>query len=306
MTSRVWMPARLLGGVLVLGLLGWRLGGGPFVDGLRRVDASSLLLALLVAVPTTAACAWRWGLVARGLGLRLTLRGALLSCYRSQFLNSTLPGGVLGDVHRALRHRRDVDPHRRFRALRAVAWERGVGQVVQVVLTLAVLALSPSVLGLAPASLSAVLAGGVLLAAFLLVVARGRLDLGAVGADLRALASLRTWAGMVLASGLAVLGHVATFVVAARTAGTTASLGVLLPLALLVLVAMAVPVNVAGWGPREGVAAWAFAAAGLGSAQGVAASVVYGVMALVASLPGALVLGADLVHGRGVRAVAHA
>ena len=50
---------------------------------------------------------------------------------------------------------------------------------------------------------------------------------------------------------------------------------------------MAVPMNIAGWGPREGVAAWAFAAAGLSATQGVATAVVYGVMVLVASLPGA-------------------
>jgi glycosyltransferase 2 family protein len=48
--------------------------------------------------------------------------------------------------------------------------------------------------------------------------------------------------------------------------------------------------SVAGWGPREGATAWAFAAAGLGAELGVATAVVYGVMVLVASLPGALVL----------------
>jgi len=36
--------------------------------------------------------------------------------------------------------------------------------------------------------------------------------------------------------------------------------------------------------------AWAFGAAGLGAQQGVATAVVYGVMVLVASLPGAAVL----------------
>ena len=75
----------------------------------------------------------------------------------------------------------------------------------------------------------------------------------------------------------------------------------LLPLALLVLLAMAVPTNIGGWGPREGVAAWAFAAAGLGAAQGVATAVVYGVMALVASLPGAVVLVVGLAASRPSR-----
>jgi hypothetical protein len=100
------------------------------------------------------------------------------------------------------------------------------------------------------------------------------------------------WPGIVLASTVAVAGHVATFMVAARAAGSTASTLQLLPLALLVLLAMGIPANVAGWGPREGVAAWAFAAAGLGAGQGVATAVAYGVMVLVASLPGAVVLAA--------------
>jgi hypothetical protein len=53
--------------------------------------------------------------------------------------------------------------------------------------------------------------------------------------------------------------------------------------------------SIAGWGPREGATAWVFSAAGLGAGAGIATSVVYGVMALVASLPGALVLvGASL------------
>jgi bacteriorhodopsin len=63
----------------------------------------------------------------------------------------------------------------------------------------------------------------------------------------------------------------------------------MLPLALLVMFVMVVP-SVAGWGPREGGTAWIFGAAGLGAAQGVTTAVVYGIMVLVATLPGAAVL----------------
>ena len=42
-----------------------------------------------------------------------------------------------------------------------------------------------------------------------------------------------------IASVLVVAGHTATFLIAARTAGATASIGQLLPLALLILLAMA-------------------------------------------------------------------
>jgi uncharacterized membrane protein YbhN (UPF0104 family) len=103
----------------------------------------------------------------------------------------------------------------------------------------------------------------------------------------------------VLASSVAVVaGHTATLLVAARAAGATASVVDLLPVALLVLVATAVPLNVGGWGPREGAAAWLFAVAGLGAGLGVAAAVAYGVLVLVATLPGAAVLAVDLRRGR--------
>ena len=126
----------------------------------------------------------------------------------------------------------------------------------------------------------------------------------AAAADLRdGLLARRAWPGIVLASTVVVAGHTATFLIAARTAGSTASPVRMLPLAMLVLLATAVPANVGGWGPREGVAAWAFGLAGLGAVQGVDTAAVYGVMVLVASLPGAVVLIAPWLHrdSRGSR-----
>ena len=111
----------------------------------------------------------------------------------------------------------------------------------------------------------------------------------------------RASAAVALVSALVVAGHAVTFLIAARTAGATASPARMLPLALLVLGAAVLP-NVAGWGPREGVTAWAFAAAGLGATRGVATAGVYGVMVFVASLPGAAVLMTAWVR----RGAAHA
>jgi glycosyltransferase 2 family protein len=105
----------------------------------------------------------------------------------------------------------------------------------------------------------------------------------------RRLLARRAWLGVALASVLVVAGHAVTFLIAARTAGATAPASQMLPLALLVMVVMVLP-SVGGWGPREGAAAWAFGAAGLGAERGVATAVVYGVMVLAASLPGAIVL----------------
>jgi uncharacterized membrane protein YbhN (UPF0104 family) len=242
---------------------------------------------------TTVCCAWRWTIVARGLGLRLPFPAAVAACYRSVFLNLTLPGGVVGDVHRGVshgRHARDVGL-----ALRAVAWERTAGQFVQAALTVAVLMALPS-----PVRSWIPLVGVALVATLVAVVLVGRARSkgrsrwarlrGAIAGDVRnALLARRAWPAIVLASVLVVIGHAVAFVIAARTAGATAPLSLLTPLALLAMLAMTLP-SVAGWGPREGAAAWAFAGAGLGAAQGVSTAVTYGIMALVASLPGALVV----------------
>jgi uncharacterized membrane protein YbhN (UPF0104 family) len=301
-----WWWARLVIAAAMLAVLVWRLGTGPFLDGLRAVDGGALAAASGLAVLTTVCCAWRWRIVARGLGVDLPLGTAVAAYYRSLFLNVTLPGGVVGDVHRGISHGRDMSDV--GRGLRAVAWERSAGQVVQVVLTVAVLLVMPSpVRGIAPLVALALLiaAAGVALAM------RVRTAVGRVGGsrfsrlrraaarDLRdGLLAGRAWPAIALASALVVAGHAVTFLIAARTAGATAPPSRMLPLALLVLLAAALP-NVGGWGPREGVTAWAFAAAGLGASLGVATAVVYGVMVFVASLPGAAVLVAAWVCHTG-------
>lgn len=270
------------------------MGAGPVVNGLRLTTPWALAVALAITSLTTLCSAWRWRLVAGGLGVGMPLRSAVAAYYRSQFLNATLPGGVMGDMHRALRHGREVGDL--GRSMRAVAWERAAGFAVQVMLTVGVLLLRArpggSFLPLV-AWLVAVVAGVALIAVPLRLDPR-RLPARiarAVTTDLRdAILARRAWPGILLASAVAVLGHAAVFVVAVRATGTDVSLGRLLPLALVVLMASGVPTNIAGWGPREGAAAWVFAAAGLGAGPGVATAVVYGVMALVASLPGALVL----------------
>jgi uncharacterized membrane protein YbhN (UPF0104 family) len=294
MRGTAWARARPVAAAAILAAVVWRLGLGPFLDGARAVDGAALAAGAAIGALTAVCCAWRWTTVARGLGLRLSFPAAVAAYYRSVFLNLTLPAGIAGDVHRGISHGRDVRDV--GLALRAVAWERTAGQVVQAVVTVAVLVALPS-----PVRPSVPLVVFALVAAviFIVLVRRTRLGeggsrwarvRGAVVGDIRnALLARRAWPAIVLASVLVVIGHAITFVIAARTAGATAPLSQLVPLALLAMLAMVLP-SVAGWGPREGATAWSFAAAGLGAAQGVATAVVYGVMVLVANLPGALVL----------------
>jgi uncharacterized membrane protein YbhN (UPF0104 family) len=136
------ISVRLAVPVLVLVLLVGRVGAGPFLDGLGSVDLATLGLAVAIGVLTTVCCAWRWRVVSAGLGVPLGLGAAVTAYYRSLFLNVALPGGVVGDVHRGVSQGRDGSDVRR--GLRAVMWERGAGQAVQLVMTAVVLTALPS------------------------------------------------------------------------------------------------------------------------------------------------------------------
>ncbi|GAB2713544.1 lysylphosphatidylglycerol synthase transmembrane domain-containing protein [Streptomyces bullii] len=302
-TRRVRAHLGTLAGVAILAVLLWRLGTGVLLDGLRRIDGGTLLAALGIGLVTTVFSAWRWALVARGLRIRLPLGPAVADYYRALFLNAALPGGVLGDVHRAVRHGQNTGDL--GRGVRSVVLERAAGQLALFAVGVAVLLTMPSPV-LSQARHIAPLAVLAALGALAVVLAlrmnrapsrRGR-ALRATLTEARAsLASRRNGPGVVLSSVVVLAGYVAMFLLAARVAGTAAPVTVLLPLAVLALLAMSLPLNVGGWGPREGVTAWAFGAAGLGAGKGLAVAVVYGVLSLVASLPGVLVLVARWYGG---------
>lgn len=305
---RMWPVLQLVIGAAVLVALVWRLGAHAVVDGLRAIDAGSVLAALAIGLVTTACSAWRWSIVARALGMRLSLPAAVADCYQALFLNSVLPAGILGDVHRAVSQGRQAGDV--GRGVRAVVLERLAGQVVLVVVAVGVLFAQPAVLH----TLSAVVPGAgwsrpLLVAAVLAAVAaalawrlRARLRprLGTVVADARAVLRPGIWPGVLALSVVALAGYLAMFVVAARAAGSTATIAALLPVLVLALLVMSLPINIGGWGPREAVAAVGFGAAGLGATQGLSAAVVYGVLGLIACLPGAAVLLLRRRRGRGV------
>ena len=182
-------------------------------------------------------------------------------------------------------------------ALRAVAWERAAGQLVQVVLTVVVLLALPSPV---QSSMPLVAVALVATAIGVVLVDRAR-PLAAAragrGCGTRWPATSATGCSpagalpaIVLASALVVARprrHVPDRRAHRRRHRARRPGCCRWPCSRML--AMVLP-SVAGWGPREGATAWVFAAAGLGADQGVATAVVYGVMALVASLPGALVL----------------
>jgi glycosyltransferase 2 family protein len=288
-----WVRAGV--GVGIVAVLAWRVGAGAFVAGLREISGPSVLAALGIGAVTTVVSALRWCVVARRLGLDLPVGTAVADCYRALFLNVVLPAGVLGDVRRAAAHgRRSGDLGR---GVRAVVLERTGGQVVLFALCLVLLGTQPGVAGpvvraLGSSPLVLGLAGLVGAAAVaLVVVGRRRPRVGAWLADLRTgLLAGGAWPAVFGLSAVVLAGHLALFLVAARTAGVTATPAALLTPVVLTLIAGGLPVNIAGWGPRESASALAFQLAGLTAAQGLTIAVVYGALTFAGSLPGALLL----------------
>ncbi len=292
---------RLVAGVIVLWFLGRELGAAPFAAGLRAVTWQGVVAAVTLTALTTVCSAWRWQVVARALGTDIGLPRATGAYYRSLFLNSVLPGGILGDVHRAVTQGRRAGDV--AQGVRAVGWERLCGQVIQAVVTAVVLLALPSPVRPVLPYVLAGIAGVVGCAALVVKVAprlgrsRPARAARAIAADLRRGLLVRgVWPQLALASVLVVTGHTATFVIAARIAGSTAPLGELIALLMVIQIAAGIPLSIGGWGPREGAAAWAFAAAGFGAATGVTVSTLYAVLMLAAVTPGAGLLLKDAVR----------
>ncbi len=290
--------------LLSLGLLGalvWWLGPLELLDQLSGFNGAWLWLALAIGLIQVMLSAFRWHFTARSLGLDLSFLAAWREYYLASLINQVLPGGVVGDAYRAKRHADQST--RRGRAWLAVVIERFSGQLMLVVLTLAVLVFSDTwhqaLAGLFPNAVLptiALMVVGLMLGLFILyhLISRSKrghaLPDGWVASSLQGLQQAFWPVGrlgvQLLSSGLILLSYIAIFVVAARAMGVDLPMTTLTILAPPLLLAMVIPVTVSGWGLREAAAAGAWGILGLDPAQGVAVSVAYGVLIFIIALPG--------------------
>lgn len=286
---------RVLVSLAILLLLSRVLDAGSIAARLADLHGEWVAVALALSVVQVVLSAGRWQYTAARLGVELARAVAVREYYLATFLNQVLPGGVMGDVSRAWRHRGDAGLTGPA-AVHAVILERTSGQLVM----LGVAAVSLVVIGLGIGGRSAAALLGLLLLAggATALIARAALPrlraLPVAGRLLtdarRALFDTPAWIVQSTTSLLVVASYVATWVAATRAVGIDTPTSTLLPLVAPVLVTMLIPVTVAGWGVREAGAAALWSSVGLTAADGVAVSVAYGLLVLVGSLPGALVL----------------
>lgn len=304
----VGLAGRVVVSVGLLWLVARYVDVGGVLARLSDLSPMWVALGLGVSVLQVGALAWRWRYTAARLGIDLPLGDAFAEYYFGILINQLVPGGVTGDVSRAWRHTRSdvpVGP-----AVRAVILERASGQIV---MTLAAL-LSVLVLPWASGTfrLAAAVATGVVLGIVAWrLVRRPHVDpragsdsrLESFWADThRALLERDAFAVQLVSAIAVVASYILVFVIAARAVGVQTPTAVVLPLVAPVLMTMLVPVTVAGWGIREAAAAWLWGLAGLTPEDGATISVTYGLIVLVSSVPGLIVLMRILLGDRGRRA----
>ena len=304
MSRSAWSTGlRALTTLVVLAAVLWQIDAGAVTRQLHDLRYPWLAAALALTVPQVAISAWRWRLTAGCMGLTLSLGAAIREYYLATFLNQILPGGVLGDANRAWRHARgDADT---VAAWHAVFIERFSGQLSLVLVTVAAFWQSPLLargmaarFSTAPISTPSGMAVAVTLA--LLIAASAALAwrnarvaaaINAFATNLRrSLLSRHVWPAQFASSLIVVASYIGVFLLCAQAIDLTTPVSTLVWLIPPVLLVMALPLSIAGWGLREGAAALVWSLAGLPAHEGVALSLCYGVLVLVSSMPGALVL----------------
>ena len=291
---------RLAVSVLLLAALVWSLEPRDLADRFAALHWPWVLAALALSLPQQLLHAWRWHFTAARLGAALTYHRALADYYLASFLNQVLPGGIAGDAWRAWRHGRRLSAEQSGSlgiAVRAVIYERTAGQIVLVAVAGAGLMLWPAQTGFAldPPTL-AVTAGTLALAGLGLwwlvqrpnpVRDRLKAFLAEAQQALLAPSALPAQIGL---SGLILLSYLATYACGLAALGLSVTPALVFGLLPLVLLAMSLPLSFAGWGLREASAAGLWVLAGLPAAEGLAGSLLYGLIILAASLPGAAIL----------------
>ena len=75
-----------------------------------------------------------------------------------------------------------------------------------------------------------------------------------------------------------------------RTLDVPGGIGVLMTLGVVQLAGMSVPLSIGGWGPREAAGALAASLVGVAPSAGIAMAAGYGLLTMVAVLPGFVAL----------------
>ncbi|WP_135507135.1 lysylphosphatidylglycerol synthase transmembrane domain-containing protein [Roseovarius aestuariivivens] len=295
MTQRLFKLFFSIG--VIAGLLWW-IGPDEVLRHLVQAQPGWLAAGAVGLLLSTLSMARRWQLTAQKLGLELSYLHALREYYLSQIVNSVLPGGVLGDLSRALRLRDKADFRR---AGYSVMAERLIGQIAMFSIT------ATGLLGafLWPGGLDWPISFFVvppILIAFSVILFR------TFGATPEAIEFLDLFANLLRNRTILLHAFGATALLifslyaCARATGTIVPPEAWFTILPMILCAMVIPLSVAGWGWREGTAATLMPMIGAAPGAGVALGLCYGALMLLVTLPGLVLFCLGKTPGQDRRA----
>ncbi|WP_171232450.1 lysylphosphatidylglycerol synthase transmembrane domain-containing protein [Ruegeria sp. HKCCA4812] len=282
--NRYWV--RLVVSITLIIALLWWTDLARVADHLRMLSLEWLGLSILATTAATFSMAFRWQLTARTLDIRFDYSFALREYYIAQLVNMVLPGGVPGDLTRAVRAGKKADLKR---SAQSVFAERLLGQIaIMAVFFLGVCAALMWPAGFDHPELSMTVLAVLLCA--LVVVSLISLALPSIGRFVVFLIRLQRRTAFVLLGLVSSACLILGFYASARAVGVVIPSGGLLIIIPLVLTAMLIPMSISGWGWREGAAAALFPIIGQSSSAGIASGVTYGAVILIAALPAVAIL----------------
>ena len=273
----------------------------------ENVSLPPVLAALAIVQAQVVLSALRWRFTAGRLGHAIPIGLAIREYYIASFVNQVLPGGMAGDAIRGYRAR-TADDWKRPAA--AIVLERLSGQFAFFLLAGVGLFVWPLVLAesLPPGFGRLVLICAGILAVFAclgLVIARSRLmaRFATLKPDLAAVFWHRgAFAVQFGLSMLTVLSYIAVFMIAAAATGAALPPVAAITIIPLCLMTMLIPAGIGGWGTREAAAAALWPLLGLTSAEGLSASLLYGLLSLLGVAPqGLMFLAITFRRGHGRR-----
>lgn len=264
---------------------------------LLAADLRWILAAGAALTVQTVLSAERWRVTAAQLGITIRPARALREYYLAQFVNQSLPGGVVGDAGRALRSR---DQAGLLISGQAVIFERLAGQIGLLAVFLLALPLTfilPAgfdwplwLIGPVTVALVIVAALPLGIAATLWMIGPGdhalRRFLARLHLALVARGVLLRQIVLSLSTAIFNLAAFAFCAVALDVQLPLLAVGTLVP---LILFSMILPLTIGGWGVREGAAAILFPVVGLTASEGLATSFAFGLVIAVSVVPGLIV-----------------
>ena len=260
--------------------------GSDVVAIITRVDLLFFPIVLLISILQYALSAWRWSYIASKTQSTIRYTDAIRYYYIAGFLNNILPTGIIGDVYRTFNIKvNNQQSGNIIKSLQSVIFERLSGQIALVITFIISLEIYFIVNEKYLASLyifSFIIFSIILLKLVFYYQKKNKYII-----NFKYIFSGKRLYKHFLLSLIIVMTYITTYIICAYSLNLNIDLISFFVFAPIILLSMALPISIGGWGIRETAALVISFLLGLSVSASVTVAIVYGLTNLLCSLPGA-------------------